>query len=76
VNETPHERTDRRDFVRAAGRYAAAGLLGGGIALLLARHGAECLRPESCTACGQFGGCELPRAVAARVERARDERDG
>ena len=34
VNESLHEPTGRRDFLRAAGRYAAAGLLGGGIALL------------------------------------------
>ena len=76
VHEKPNEPKDRRDFLRAAGRYAVAGLLGGAIGVLLARHGDECLRPESCRACGQFTGCELPRAVAARVEKARDERNG
>ena len=76
VNESLHETKDRRDFLRTAGRYAVAGLLGGGMALLLARHGDECLRPESCRACGQFTGCALPRGVAAKAEKARDERDG
>jgi hypothetical protein len=76
VNGKPDETTDRREFVRAAGRWAALGLLGGGVAVLLARNGGECLRPESCRGCGEFVGCELPRAIAARAEKARDERNG
>jgi hypothetical protein len=81
VNDESNDRLEdrpgnRREFLIAAARWALFGLLGGGTALLLARHGGECLRPQSCPACAEFTGCPLPRAIAARQEAGGGEARG
>lgn len=62
---------DRREFLRACGRWSALVLLGGGVAAL-ARAGkvrvrsAACYQPAPCAGCAVFARCGLPAARAAR----------
>jgi hypothetical protein len=59
----------RREFVRAAVRYALLGLLTAG-AYLTARRGSlggqTCVNRGICSGCGQFVRCGLPQALSAR----------
>jgi len=62
---------DRREFLRACGRWSALVLLGGGVAAL-ARAGkvraraTACYQPAPCAGCAVFARCGLPAARAAR----------
>ena len=63
--------TGRREFFRAAVRYAA--LAGVGVAsAVLARRGAQglggqsCVNQGICRGCGEFTGCGLPQALSAK----------
>jgi len=58
--------TDRRDFLRAAGRWALAGLLSGGVGALSVGRRDRCTNAGLCRGCGAWETCELPEAVALR----------
>ncbi len=59
---------NRREFLRSAARYGVAGLVVLGGASLVARGG-ECRKDAPCDRCGEFAGCGLEKAAAARRER-------
>ncbi len=71
MNTQPTAAADRREFLRACGRWAALAWLGGGVAAL-ARAGkvrarsAACFQPAPCAGCAVFARCGLPAARAAR----------
>ncbi len=58
----------RRGFVKTLGRLALAGVLGGGVAELIAGKGRRCETPSLCAQCAARSGCRLPAAVAFRGE--------
>ncbi len=59
---------DRRGFIKTVGRLALAGVLGGGVAELIAGKGRRCETPSLCAQCAARDGCRLPAAVAFRGE--------
>ncbi|MGE5609927.1 MAG: hypothetical protein ACM359_11785 [Bacillota bacterium] len=61
----------RRDFLRDAVRYVAAGGLISGMSLLVlgrseSSAAGDCVKPIACGGCDAFGVCDLPRALAAK----------
>lgn len=72
MNYSNQKPRTRREFLRGAGRGAAAGalaLIGGLLAVrrLWAGDKADCVIRNPCGNCLTFGACELPRATAARA---------
>lgn len=69
--QTPAAET-RRDFLRHAARYVAAGGLIGGMSLLVlgqtkeTRAAGDCIKTIACGGCDAYGACGLPRALAAK----------
>lgn len=60
----------RRELVLSVARLAALTALGTTAGVLLARSGGDdgrC-RPDPCSGCARFEGCDLPRASATRRE--------
>lgn len=68
--ESPPD-TSRREFLRSAGRYTAAGALGALTLLAVRQSGAACQRPFVCGQCPVYGGCDLPKAMDYRGASAR-----
>lgn len=66
----PSTPADRREFLRACGRWGALALLSGSVAALV-RSGrvraraAACWDPRPCGGCGLAAVCDLPAARAA-----------
>ena len=65
---------NRRQFLRNAARYGAAGGLLAGMSLLVLgvtdkpAGRQRCIRPIACGGCDVFGSCSLPKAQLARGE--------
>jgi hypothetical protein len=59
---------DRREFFRAAIRYALLGLLAVAAALTgrKPQNGQRCVNRGICGSCGAFAGCGLPQALSAK----------
>ena len=71
-------KTGRREFLRNAGRYALAALLGGGIGTLAGRDGGDgekCIKQGVCRGCPRVRGCHLPQAMSLKEAEARERRD-
>ncbi len=67
---TAQEKTDRREFFRAAARYAFLTVLtAGGIAEARRGLDGKCANQGICGTCGQFPGCDLPAALSAKKAR-------
>src|SRR4051812_20141816 len=59
----------RRDFFRTTARHIALAVIAAVAAFLGLnswRAGRSCQRPNFCSSCPQFSGCDLPKADAAR----------
>lgn len=66
----------RRDFLKHAGRYGLAALLGGGAAHLATRDRETCINNSRCRGCGRIDGCHLPAAVSTRQAMKQGQNDG
>ncbi|MGB2819543.1 MAG: hypothetical protein WBF17_01075 [Phycisphaerae bacterium] len=68
MRRTPEKRLSRREFLRAAGRNVALGLLGAAaVALLLRRRGGQaCGNGEWCRSCAALDRCRLPQATRTK----------
>lgn len=69
-----HEPCGRREAIRAAARYLAAGgllALSGRLAFRGRGNAGDgtCRRAAACRACGALAGCRLPRAIAEKRSR-------
>ena len=56
----------RREFLLAAGRYAVALLLTGGVGAMALRDGGQCANQGLCAGCETLERCDLPQASSAR----------
>jgi len=64
---------DRRDFLRAAGRWSLAAALTSGVGALSLGRRDRCTGAGLCRGCGLWETCELPEAAALR-QAERDAR--
>ena len=65
----PQEIESRREFFRAAGRYALLMLVGVAAALAARPRGPggqRCVNQGICSSCGIFAACGLPQALSAK----------
>jgi hypothetical protein len=71
---SPQQVESRRDFLRAAARYASLALVSVAASLAARRRtpgGQSCVNRGICSSCGIFAGCGLPQALSAK--RAQEE---
>lgn len=66
----------RRSFLKDAGRYGLALLIGGGTAHLVTRDREICINNSRCRGCERIDDCHLPAAVSTRQAIKQESRDG
>jgi hypothetical protein len=71
-----HPSADRREFLRACGRWGALAVLTGGVAALVRTgrvqtRSAACWEPRPCGGCTLAVVCDLPAARAAQASTLR-----
>jgi hypothetical protein len=62
---TNNEQQNRRQWFKAATRWAVLGGCAVGSAVLLTREG-NCRPDMACNDCGKLANCDLPQAVSAK----------
>jgi hypothetical protein len=65
----PHQVESRRDFFRAAARYALLALVSAAASLAARPRilgGQRCVNLGICSSCGIFASCGLPQALSAK----------
>lgn len=65
---------NRRDLLRAAGRWAILAGLTGGVATLAVGRQGRCDVAPACRMCGRWSRCQLPDAQAERATRKQEPR--